>query len=120
MGSAAQSAYETTTAALPVQGSIGVAAQNCYKASMGAFTGEISPGMVKDVGCEWVILGHSERRQLFGESDALIGEKVRFCLESGLKVLACIGEKLGEREAGQTEEVCFRQLKTIAENVTDW
>ena len=65
----------------------GVAAQNCYKAAKGAFTGEISPGMIKDVGCEWVILGHSERRHVLGESDALIGEKVKFCLENGLKVL---------------------------------
>ena len=60
--------------------------QNCYKAAKGAFTGEISPGMIKDVGCEWVILGHSERRHVLGESDALIGEKVKFCLENGLKV----------------------------------
>ena len=76
--------------------------------------------MIKDVGCEWVILGHSERRHVLGETDALIGEKVKFCLENGLKVLPCIGEKLEEREAGKTEEVCFGQLKTIADNVTDW
>ncbi len=56
--------------------SIGVAAQNCYKAPKGAFTGEISPAMIKDLGCEWVILGHSERRHVFGETNALIGEKV--------------------------------------------
>ncbi len=56
--------------------SIGVAAQNCYKKDKGAFTGEISPQMIKDTGCQWVILGHSERRAIFGESDSLVGEKV--------------------------------------------
>jgi len=99
---------------------IGVAAQNCYKAEKGAFTGEISPAMIKDVGCKWVILGHSERRNVFGESDQLIGEKVGFALQSGLNVIPCIGEQLEEREAGKTTEVCFRQLKSIVDNVTDW
>jgi len=99
---------------------IGVAAQNCYKADSGAFTGEICPAMIKDCGCEWVILGHSERRNVFGETDQLIGEKVGFALKQGLKVVPCIGEQLEEREAGKTTEVCFRQLKAIADNVSDW
>jgi len=99
---------------------IGVAAQNCYKAEKGAFTGETSPAMIKDIGCEWVILGHSERRNVFGESGQLVGEKVGFALQSGLKVIPCIGELLEEREAGKTTEVCFRQLKAIADNVSDW
>jgi len=99
---------------------IGVAAQNCYKAEKGAFTGELSPGMIKDSGCKWVILGHSERRNVFGESDKLIGEKVAFALNSGLNVIPCFGEKLEEREAGKTTEVCFKQLSAIASNVTDW
>jgi len=99
---------------------IGVAAQNCYKAEKGAFTAEISPQMIKDVGCEWVILGHSERRNVFGETDQLIGEKVSFALQSGLNIIPCIGEKLEEREAGKTTEVCFAQLKAIADNVSDW
>lgn len=97
-----------------------VAAQNCYKKEKGAFTGDISPAMIKDNGCDWVILGHSERRNVFGESDELIGEKVKHALESGLFVLPCIGEKLEEREAGKTTEVVFKQMKAIADNVSDW
>lgn len=99
---------------------IKVSAQNCYKVAKGAFTGETSPAMLKDLGIEWVILGHSERRHVFGESDALIGEKVKFALETGLHLIPCIGEKLDEREAGKTTEVCFRQMKAIADQVTDW
>jgi triosephosphate isomerase len=99
---------------------IGVAAQNSYKTAKGAFTGEISPAMIKDLGCEWVILGHSERRHIFGETDLLIAEKVLHALEAGLSVIACIGEKLDEREAGQTEAVVFRQTKAIADKIKSW
>ncbi|XP_020783592.1 triosephosphate isomerase B [Boleophthalmus pectinirostris] len=98
----------------------GVAAQNCYKVPKGAFTGEISPAMIKDCGINWVILGHSERRHVFGESDELIGQKTAHALESGLGVIACIGEKLDEREGGITEQVVFAQTKVIADNVKDW
>ncbi|CAG0920435.1 unnamed protein product [Notodromas monacha] len=98
----------------------GVAAQNCYKVSKGAFTGEISPAMIKDLGCEWVILGHSERRSIFGESDEIVADKCVHALEEGLSVIACIGEKLEERESGQTETVVFRQTKAIADKVKDW
>ncbi|XP_013790695.1 triosephosphate isomerase [Limulus polyphemus] len=99
---------------------IGVAAQNCYKVASGAFTGEISPAMIKDVGVEWVILGHSERRNVFGENDQLVAEKVGHALAEGLKVIACVGELLEERESGKTEEVVFRQTKAIADKVSDW
>ncbi|KAA0187561.1 Triosephosphate isomerase [Fasciolopsis buskii] len=102
---------------------IHVAAQNCYKVASGAFTGEISPAMIRDCGCDWVVLGHSERRHIFGESDELIGEKVAHALASGVKVVPCIGEKLDEREAGKTEEVCFRQLAAIKKGIPkaeDW
>nr|AGC56216.1 triose-phosphate isomerase [Dermatophagoides farinae] len=99
---------------------IRVAAQNCYKVDKGAFTGEISPAMIKDVGAEWVILGHSERRNVFGESDQLIGEKVEHALQEGLHVIACIGELLEEREAGKTTEVVFRQTQVISKHVKDW
>lgn len=97
-----------------------IAAQNCYKVSGGAFTGEISPVMIKDVGSEWVILGHSERRAIFKEDDALIGDKTAHALAEGLKVIACVGELLEEREAGKTQEVVFRQTKAIADKVSDW
>ncbi|XP_030753517.1 triosephosphate isomerase isoform X2 [Sitophilus oryzae] len=97
-----------------------VAAQNCYKAEKGAFTGETSPAMLKDIGVNWVILGHSERRQIFGESDELVADKVAFALSSGLKVIACIGETLDEREAGKTEAVVFRQTQAIANKIKDW
>lgn len=76
--------------------------------------------MLKDCGIPWVILGHSERRNVFGENDELVAEKVAHALESGLKVIACIGEKLDEREQGQTEAVVFRQTKAIADKVKDW
>jgi len=99
---------------------VGVAAQNCYKAEKGAFTGELAPAMVLDCGAEWVILGHSERRNVFGEADALIGEKVGFALKSGLKVIPCIGEKLEEREAGKTTDVCFAQLSAMLPHISDW
>uniref|UniRef100_A0A2P2HW94 Triosephosphate isomerase n=1 Tax=Hirondellea gigas TaxID=1518452 RepID=A0A2P2HW94_9CRUS len=99
---------------------VGVAAQNCYKAAKGAFTGEVSPGMIKDLGCEWVILGHSERRNVFGESDQLISEKIGFALSEGLKVIPCFGEQLAERESGRTKEVVFAQLSAMKPNITDW
>lgn len=99
---------------------INVAAQNCYKVEKGAFTGEISPAIIKDTGAGWVILGHSERRQIFKESDELIAEKVEHALAVGLKVVACIGETLEEREANKTQEVVARQMCAIAQKVKDW
>lgn len=97
-----------------------VAAQNCYKYEKGAYTGEISPGMIRDLGMEWVILGHSERRNVFGEDDALISQKIKHALKSGLKVIACIGEKLEDREADRTEHVVFSQMKFLKGCVENW
>ena len=98
-----------------------VAVQNCHTNTSGAFTGEISAEMAADVGCQWVILGHSERRHKFGESNEFIGEKVKHVLESTkLGVIACIGELLEERERNETMTVCATQMKAISSNVSDW
>ncbi|PIK37214.1 triosephosphate isomerase 1 [Apostichopus japonicus] len=103
-----------------INSKIQVSAQNSYKVAKGAFTGEISPAIIKDLGLNWVILGHSERRHVFGEGDELIAEKVQHALSEGLSVIACIGEKLSERDSGLTEEVVFKQTKAIADVVSDW
>uniref|UniRef100_T1J351 Triosephosphate isomerase n=1 Tax=Strigamia maritima TaxID=126957 RepID=T1J351_STRMM len=100
--------------------SVKISAQNCYKEVKGAFTGEISPAMLRDIGIEWVILGHSERRQIFGETDKLVAEKVGHALSEGLNVIVCIGETLDERKASKTEEVVSRQLTAIKKNVLNW
>ena len=76
--------------------------------------------MVKDFGINWAILGHSERRHVFGETDVQVAQKVRMALDNGLQVMACIGEKLDERESGRTDEVNARQLAAIREEVEDW
>uniref|UniRef100_A0A646QF27 Triosephosphate isomerase n=1 Tax=Hemiscolopendra marginata TaxID=943146 RepID=A0A646QF27_9MYRI len=99
---------------------IQLAAQNCYKVAKGAFTGEISPAMIKDIGITWVILGHSERRQIFKETDELIAEKIAHALAEKLGVIACIGETLDERQSNQTEAVVFRQMEAIKGKVSDW
>ncbi|CAO3610394.1 unnamed protein product [Mucor fragilis] len=99
---------------------IKVAAQNTYIKASGAYTGEISPQMLKDMGVDWVVLGHSERREYFKESDELVGEKTAFALDAGVSVIACIGEKLEEREANITNDVVARQMKAIAASVKDW
>ncbi len=85
-------------------------AQNLYPEKEGAFTGEVSPTMLLDLGCKFVILGHSERRHKLGESDTFINHKVRVALSSGLDVILCIGETLKQRKAKQTEELLDRHL----------
>lgn len=84
---------------------IALGGQNVYPAPSGAFTGEISPDMLRDAGCSWVLTGHSERRHILGETSALVGEKTAFALKSGLSVMLCVGETLAEREAGRLEDV---------------
>lgn len=85
--------------------------QNAYFEKSGAFTGETSLGMLLDVGCEWVILGHSERRQFFGDTDAIINKKVAAAIEHKLGVMFCIGEVLEDRQANRTEAVLKTQLE---------
>jgi len=96
---------------------IAVGAQNMYFEDNGAYTGEISGVMVKDSGCSLVILGHSERRHVMGESDELINKKVLKALSDGLEVILCVGELLSERQAGETFDVVSRQIKTGLEGV---
>ncbi|XP_050384779.1 triosephosphate isomerase, cytosolic [Argentina anserina] len=97
-----------------------VAAQNCWVKKGGAFTGEVSAEMLKNLEVPWVILGHSERRALLGETNEFVGDKVAYALSQGLKVIACVGETLEQREAGSTMEVVAAQTKAIAEKVKDW
>ncbi len=93
------------------QSKVYVGAQNCYQEEAGAFTGEVSAKMIKSVGAEYVILGHSERRQYFGESNELLSKKTDVVLKNGLKPIFCVGETLEERESGQYFEVIKTQLK---------
>jgi len=91
-------------------GSVGVGGQNAFDKASGAFTGEVAPGMLVDIGCQYVILGHSERRTLFGETDASVNAKTKASLAAGLTPIVCVGETLAEREAGRTEAVVAEQV----------
>src|SRR5690349_4202540 len=94
-----------------LQGSrVALGAQNLYPSKEGAFTGEVSPAMLVDVGCQYVIVGHSERRHGLGEKDAFINQKVKAGLNVGLGVILCVGETLEQRQAGDTEAILDRQL----------
>ncbi len=90
---------------------IKVGAQNCHFAKSGAYTGEISADMLTEVGVEYVVLGHSERRQYFAETDETVNKRTKAALEAGLKPIVCVGELLWERECNITEEVIARQIK---------
>ncbi len=96
--------------------SIKIGAQNMHHAEKGAFTGEVSPTMLAGL-CQYVILGHSERRQLFGETDELINMKVKAAIDAGLRPILCVGERLEEREAGRAEDVVTQQLRGGLEGV---
>lgn len=93
-----------------------LSAQNCADHEKGAYTGEVSVDMLKAVGCQWTILGHSERRQYYGETDEKLVEKVKLALAAGLGVILCVGENLEEREAGKHFDVCSAQVKNVLYN----
>jgi triosephosphate isomerase len=114
-------ALAATAAALAANepGLIELGGQDVYPAAEGAFTGEISPGMLRDAGCAWVLTGHSERRHILGENPEFVGRKTAFALASGLKVMLCIGETLEEREAGQLVGVLTRQLEAGLSGVAE-
>ncbi len=90
---------------------VAVAAQNVHPEEKGAFTGEVAPGMLADLGCAYTIVGHSERRHLFGDSDAFVARKAEALLRHGIRPIVCIGETLEEREAGRTFTVLETQLE---------
>ncbi|MBO4596118.1 MAG: triose-phosphate isomerase [Bacteroidales bacterium] len=92
---------------------VALSAQNCADHDKGAYTGEISVGMLVSAACEYTILGHSERRQYYGETDAKLVDKVRLALDAGLKVILCVGENLDEREAGKHFEVVTAQTVNV-------
>jgi triosephosphate isomerase len=105
--------------AAQVQGSaVSVGAQNVSEHDKGAFTGETAPAMLRDVGCEYVIVGHSERRSLYGESSAQVAAKFRAAQAAGLKPILCVGETLEEREAGTTESVIDEPVWAIGTGMT--
>ncbi len=91
---------------------VAVGGQDVYFEAKGAFTGEISPAMLKDVGCTYVLCGHSERRHVIGETNELVGKKVTASINGGLLPILCVGELLEERDAGRTEQVVERHMRT--------
>ena len=97
---------------------VGVGTENCHWKESGAYTGEISTGMIVDAGCKYVITGHSERRQYFGETDETVNLRTRAAIAAGLTVMMCIGETLEEREAGKLVEVIERQMNVGLKDVT--
>ncbi|RZA19097.1 MAG: triose-phosphate isomerase [Proteobacteria bacterium] len=90
-----------------------VATQTIHEKADGAFTGELSIPMIKDLGLNWTLIGHSERRQYYNETDASVALKTKACLESGIHAIVCVGETRAEREGGQMESVLSRQMKSI-------
>ncbi len=106
-------------AAVALAGSqVGLGAQNCHWEEVGAFTGEVGPGMLLTVACQWVILGHSERRQLFSETDEGVNRRTMAALSAGLRTIVCIGETLEDRESGRVEEVVLGQLDHSLQGLT--
>lgn len=102
-----------------IEGStIRLAAQNCHWQDSGAFTGEISPAMLAEIGCDFIIIGHSERRQLCGESDLIIAQKLAAAIRHGIRPILCVGETLDQRQANQTDAVLIRQVTSALKEIS--
>jgi triosephosphate isomerase len=99
---------------------VAVSAQNISMYGQGAYTGEIAADTLKDLGINWTLIGHSERRSLFGDRDEVVSQKVAAAFKNGLSVIACFGENLQERESNITMDVVVRQLEAFRQNVADW
>ncbi len=112
------SVYLSPVAEVVVGSPVGLGAQNAHFESSGAFTGEIGPTMLVDIGCRYVILGHSERRSLFGESSGLVNQKLHAALAAGLIPIVCVGESLADREAGRTLDVIREQFTSSLAGLT--
>jgi triosephosphate isomerase (TIM) len=108
----------STVAGVLKGGLVGLAAQNMHSEVEGAYTGEVSPAMLRDAGCTHVILGHSERRQLFGETDEGVAKKAQAAFAHGLTPIVCVGETLAERESARTMEVVERQAERALRGLT--
>jgi triosephosphate isomerase len=106
-----------TVSAITIDSAIQLAAQNVHWEIEGAFTGEISPKMVRELGCQYVIIGHSERRRLFQESDQAVGKKILAALRADLRPIVCVGETWRERREGETKAVIARQLRAALKGV---
>ena len=105
---------------LDKESNIQVSSQNVSAFPEGAYTGEVTARQLKDYGFNWTLIGHSERRLNFNESNEVVAKKTKISLENGLNVIACIGEKLEERESNRTMEVCLVQMEAIAKSTSDW
>lgn len=111
-------ALETVRSILGPSASVGLGAQNLFWEDAGAYTGEVSAPMLRDLGCRYVILGHSERRTIFSESDAHVHKKIRSATQHGLSPILCIGESLQQREAGSTDQIITQQLSGCLDGLT--
>jgi len=109
--------YLATVAAAVEGSAVSVGAQNVSEHESGAFTGEVAPAMLRDIGCEYVIVGHSERRSLYGETSFVVAAKFKAVLDAGLKPILCVGETLEQRKSGGTESVVDVQLGAVIDKV---
>lgn len=98
---------------------VSIGAQNLHQEEKGAFTGEISASMLSQAGCRYVICGHSERRDIFGETDMQVSQKVKSVISSGMTAILCVGEQLGQRKSGEHEAVVRRQLEAVFSNLEE-